>query len=127
MGTRRIPASRQTAERIEKLLAGGGDHDVRSDLIRLGVRKFVEEVLEAEVEDRLGRPYYRHGAAERPGYRNGYRRGRLKTAEGAIEYAAPQVSDLAEPYRSQVRERLAGRTEELERLAVEMYARGLST
>jgi len=41
MGSRRIPASRQTGERIEELLAGGGDHDVRSDLIRLGVRKLV--------------------------------------------------------------------------------------
>jgi len=58
MGSRRIPASRQTGERIEELLAGGGDHDVRSDLIRLGVRKLVEEVLEGEVEDRLGRVYY---------------------------------------------------------------------
>ena len=53
MGSRRIPASRQTGERIEELLAGGGDHDVRSDLIRLGVRKLLEEVLEGEVEDRL--------------------------------------------------------------------------
>src|SRR5437763_9211056 len=127
MGSRRIPASRQTGERIEELLAGGGDHDVRSDLIRLGVRKLLEEVLEGEVEDRLGRVYYGRGDGERPGYRNGYRRGRLKSAEGAIEYAAPQVSDLGEPYRSRVRERLEGRTEELERLAVEMYARGLST
>src|SRR5437867_12515522 len=127
MGSRRIPASRQTGERIEELLAGGGDHDVRSDLIRLGVRKLLEEVLEGEVEDRLGRAYYGRGDGERPGYRNGYRRGRLKSAEGAIEYAAPQVSALGEPYRSRVRERLAGRTEELERLAVEMYARGLST
>ena len=127
MGSRGIPASRQTAERIEDLLAGGGDHDARSDLIRRGVRKLVEEVLEAEVEDRLGRAYYGRGDGERPGYRNGYRRGRLKSAEGAIEYAVPQVSDLGEPYRSRVRERLGGRTEELERLAVEMYARGLST
>src|SRR3989449_6827022 len=82
---------------------------------------------EAEVEDRLGRAYYRRGDGESQGYRNGYRRGRLKSAEGAIEYAVPQVSDLGEPYRSRVRERLGGRTEELERLAVEMYARGLST
>jgi hypothetical protein len=27
MGSRRIPASRQTAEQIEELLVGGGDHD----------------------------------------------------------------------------------------------------
>jgi putative transposase len=38
----------------------------------------------------------------------------------------PQVADTAEPFRSQIRDVLRGRTEELERLAVEMYARGLS-
>ncbi len=65
MGSKRIPASRQTGERIEELLAGGGN-DIHSDLIRLGVRKLVEEVLEAEVEDRLGRAYYGRGDGERP-------------------------------------------------------------
>jgi transposase-like protein len=43
-----------------------------------------------------------------------------------VEYAAPQVSDREEPFRSRIRELLGKRTEELERLAVEMYARGLS-
>src|SRR5437773_12525434 len=105
MGSRGIPASRQTAERIEDLLAGGGDHDVRSDLIRLGVRKLVEEVLEAEVEDRLGRAYYHRGDGESPGYRNGYRRGGVESAEGAIEYAAPQGADRGGAYRVRGRER----------------------
>lgn len=128
MGEKRIPPSRRTGERIGELLARGAEGDVRSELIRLGVRKIVEEALEAEVEDRLGRGYYgRGGGEEACGYRNGYRRGVLKSAEGPIEYATPQVSDLGEPYRSAVRQRLAGRSEELERLAVEMYARGLST
>jgi hypothetical protein len=31
-----------------------------------------------------------------PGYRNGYWAGRLKTAEGAVEYGAPQIADRAE-------------------------------
>jgi putative transposase len=61
------------------------------------------------------------------GYRNGYRRGRLGTAEGPIEYGVPQVADRAEQFVSRVRAGLAGRTAELERLAVEMFARGLST
>jgi transposase-like protein len=43
-----------------------------------------------------------------------------------IEYAAPQVTDTASPWQSEVRQALSGRTEELERLALEMYARGLS-
>jgi putative transposase len=39
----------------------------------------------------------------------------------------PQAADRPEPFVSRVRAGLAGRTAELERLAVEMYARGLST
>jgi transposase-like protein len=91
------------------------------------VRKIVEEALEAEVADAVGRGYYENGAPPGAGYRNGYRRGRLATAEGAIEYGVPQVADRPEPFVSRVRAGLAGRTAELERLAVEMYARGLST
>jgi transposase-like protein len=67
------------------------------------------------------------GAAPGAGYRNGYRTGRLKTAEGMVEYAVPQICDRAAPFRSRLREIIRGRSEELEALAVEMYARGLST
>jgi len=76
------------------------------------------------VEDVLGRAYYAHGAGV--GYRNGYRRGQLDTAEGRIEYGCPQVRETLTPFRSQIRAAIGGRTEELERLAIEMYARGLS-
>jgi transposase-like protein len=51
----------------------------------------------------------------------------MKTAEGAVDYSAPQVRDTPEPFVSRVRAALSGRTRELERLAVELYARGLST
>ena len=94
------------------------DGDARTELFRLAVRKIVEEALEAEVSDVLGRGYYESGAEPGRGYRNGYRRGRLRTAEGAIEYGVPQVADRAEPFVSRIRAGLAGRTAELERLAV---------
>ena len=55
------------------------------------------------------------------------RRGRVHSAEGAIEYSAPQVADRQEPFRSRIREVVRGRTDQLEALEVEMYARGLST
>ena len=51
----------------------------------------------------------------------------MKTAEGMVEFAAPQVRDTPEPFVSAIRQNLAGRTEALEELAVELYARGLST
>lgn len=128
--SKRIPPSERTSERLRELLSDGtateDGRSLKSAFVQLAVRRVIEELLEAEVTDVLGRAYYRHGA-EGDGYRNGYRRGRLKTAEGEVDYATPQISDRAEPFRSPLRALLSGRTDELERLAVEMYARGLST
>jgi putative transposase len=124
----RIPASDRTREQMKALMdgrseTGGG----RSDLVRLAARLIIEEALEGEASDALGRGYYERGAAPGRGYRNGYRTGRLKSAEGAIEYSAPQLADRTEPFRSRLRGVVRGRSEELEALAIEMYARGLST
>jgi Transposase, Mutator family len=57
----------------------------------------------------------------------GYRTGQMKTAEGMVEFSAPQVRETPEPFVSAIRENLVGRTQALEDLAVELYARGLST
>lgn len=125
----RIPASARTREKLKRLMDGTGsnDGDAGSELVRLAAQLIVEEALESESRDALGRDYYARGAVPGAGYRNGYRRGRLKTAEGAIDYNAPQIADRAEPFRSKIRKALGKRSERLEHLAVEMYARGLST
>lgn len=126
---KRVPPSKRTGQRIRGLLREGVSEgeDLKSEFMKLAVRQIIEETLEGEVRDVIGRGYYEHSAGEPQGYRNGYRKGHLKTAEGVVDYSAPQVSDREEPFHSMVREVLKGRTEELERLAVEMYARGLST
>ena len=122
----RVPASKETRKRLQQLFEGRGAAEAdRGELVKLAARLIVEEALEGEVEDVLGREYYAHGGAAR-GHRNGYRGGKLDTAEGRIEYAVPQVRGTLEPFRSVIREVFGGRSEELERLAVEMYARGLS-
>jgi putative transposase len=54
----------------------------------LAARLILEEALEGEVKDALGRGYYERGAPPSAGYRNGYRTGRVKSAEGAIDYSA---------------------------------------
>ena len=120
----RVPRSETTRNELKQMFSGRSVGD-RSALVRQAARLIVEEALEAEATQELGRDYYAHGAGGR-GYRNGYRTGKVKSAEGLIEFAVPQVSDTAEPFRSQIRQVIRGRTEELERLAVEMYARGLS-
>ena len=122
----RIPASERTREKLKALMTGSEIEDGRSELVRLAARLIIEEALEGEVRDALGRGYYARGAAPGAGYRNGYRTGRVKSAEGAIEYSAPQIADRNEAFRSRIRAIVGGRTGALEALAVEMYARGLS-
>src|SRR4029453_2325551 len=91
----RIPASGRTSQKLSELLTQGvAEGDARSELITLAVRKIVEVAL----EEAVGRGYYENGAGPGAGYRNGYRRRRLRTAEGAIEYGVPQVADRAEPF-----------------------------
>ena len=81
--TRRVPASMRTRETLSALIEGRlSSPDGRSDLVKLATRLILEEALEAEVRDALGRDYYERGAEEGRGYRNGHRTGRLKTAEG---------------------------------------------
>ena len=124
----RIPASERTRENLKALMRGRSEiADGRSELVRLAARLIIEEALEGEARDALGRDYYARGAAPGAGYRNGYRTGRVKRAEGAIECSAAQIADRSEPFCSRLREIVGGRTEALEALAVEMYARGLST
>ena len=124
----RLSAPERTREELRGLMNGElGTAAGRSDLVCLALRLIVEEALEGEVADVLGRERYERGDGEKAGYRNGYRPGKMKTAEGAVDYSAPQVRDTPEPFVSNVRAALSGRTRELERLAVELYARGLST
>ena len=124
----RLSAPERTREELRALMNGElGTAAGRSDLVRLALRLIVEEALEGELADVLRRERYERGDGEKAGYRNGYRPGKVKTAEGAVDYSAPQVRDTPEPFISNVRAALSGRTRELERLAVELYARGLST
>jgi putative transposase len=125
----KVPASEHTRNALKRMLANvDGSLDL-SGLVRQSVRLMVEQALEAEATERLGRGYYEHGEPGPNGlsraHRNGYRMGKLSSAEGAIEYAVPQVRGI-DGWTSEIRAALAGKTEELARLAVEMYARGLS-
>ena len=124
---KKVPASEATRKRLERVFSS--EQIDPSRIVREATRLMIEQALEAEIEHALGRGYYEHSQAsmgEEPrAMRNGVRRGRIDSAEGAIEFDAPQVRGLP-GWTSEVRSALAGRSEELTRLAVEMYARGLS-
>ena len=90
------------------------------------MRKLVQELLEKEVKEHIGKAYYEQGN-NRAGYRNGYKSSHLKTAEDKLRIERPQVADSLIPFRSPLWPHIKGNTEQLERIAVEMYARGCST
>src|SRR5689334_10291580 len=83
----RLPASQRTREELTALIEGRlSTVSAKDELVKLATRLIVEEALEGEAGDAVGRDYYEHGAQPGEGYRNGYRTGRLKTAEGAMEH-----------------------------------------
>jgi transposase-like protein len=132
---RKVPPSVTVREQIDQALFSEGldakqETNLLSTLAQLGLSYLVQQALEQEQEDFLGRGHYERRKTEeqaRRGYRNGYEEAGLATAEGKVEVRVPQVRGASEPYRSRLMEFLSGNSEALERLVVEMYARGLST
>jgi putative transposase len=125
--SKRVPGSHRTGEALRELMEGRRSESFgRTELVQLATRLIIEEGLEAEVRDALDRGYYEHGAEPGGSYRNGLLQGRLKTAEGFIDYATPLVAGTAEPLRSELRQHLTSHREALESLVIEMLARGLS-
>lgn len=124
---KRITPIERVGKMLEELMVKGTrTTDAGSLFIRLATQKMAQELLEAARTDFLGRePYER--TAEYRGRRNGYEQTRLKSAEGAIPIDVPQVRESAQPFRPALLDFLRGNTDVLERLAVEMFARGLST
>lgn len=124
---RRIPPSARVREEVQRLFSGGVDPQANfaSELMKLGMQLLVQQGLEQEQTDHLGRGRYARGAER--GSRNGYEPGRIPTAEGNVGIQIPQVRAAAEPFHPKLLAFLAGNSEVLERLVTEMYARGLST
>jgi putative transposase len=139
---RSVPPHQRAEKAIRDLLRQGIAAEASADgvdggsvtslLMRLGLQALLDRALEEERTDFVGRERYERtgsGAAEPPqqGYRNGYKPGHVDTAEGRVEVAIPQVRQSADPFQPQTLAAVRGRSAELERLVVELYARGLST
>lgn len=127
---RRVAPSMLAREELHELLEAGVERqtNIVSALVETVTRLVMQELLEGEQADYLGgRGRYERRREGQRGARNGYERGRLRTAEGAIDVAVPQVRDAGAPFRSTLMGFLDGNSDVLERLVTEMYARGLST
>lgn len=126
MPEHRISPAEQMRQSVERFLSGGltSEEEPTSTLVRLAARVVLQEALEAEQREVVGRDRYQRGSDGR--YRNGYRPGHVDSAEGRISVQVPQVRGVP-AHRSKLLEFLGDNSEVLEQLVTEMYARGLST
>ena len=70
---KRVSAPHRTRERLRALIDGRlGTAPDRSSLVLLAAQLILEEALEAEVRDEVGRERYERADGAASGYRNGY-------------------------------------------------------
>jgi len=105
----RIPASERTREKLRALMDGRSQvEEERSELVRLAARLIIEEALEGEARDALGRDYYARGGQPGAGYRYGYRRGRVPSAEGAPSSTVRRRSPIGRSHSARAFGKLSG-------------------
>jgi len=75
----------------------------------------------------LGRGYFECGKHKLKGHRDGYVRKRLMIAQRIFDFHAQQLWSTKRPYCSAILDKLGVNSQELERLILETYVRGLST
>ncbi len=78
----KVPASEVTRNALHQLLTGKDGSVDMSTMVRQAVQLMIEQALEAEVGERLGRGYYEHGTSSEQtpvrAHRNGVRMGRSR-------------------------------------------------
>lgn len=97
--------------------------------LRNAIQALIQEALEAEVTELLGRVrYQRRAAVDAPaGYRNGYGKPRkLTTPMGTLTLRRPRVRGLEERFESRILPLFVRRTKEVSELLPELYLHGLA-
>jgi len=121
-----VPSERLRRE-LHDLVAGVGDEDDPIEAIgRLGARLILQQALEEELTEFLGRERYER-RGEPVAYRNGYEPVTVKTTAGPLELERPRVRNASElGFVSEIVGKGVARTHALEALVVCSFLRGLS-
>jgi putative transposase len=122
-----VPSERLRCE-LDEVLAGVVEHDDPVEAVaRLGARLILQQALEDEVTEFLGRERYARADDGGAIYRNGYEPRTVKTTSGVMELERPRIRGAAElGFESQVLGKGVARTHALEALIIVGFLRGLS-
>jgi len=106
--------------------AVSGSRESFSGYCRLAAQAMLQTAMEVEATEFIGRTSYQRREEDQALYRNGYKRRKVATGEGAIELLVPQTRDGAEPFQTKIVEAYRRRSETLEALIPQLYVKGLS-
>jgi len=122
----KIPPSKRLVKELKDKIRNFGIG--LKELVREGARLMLQTAVEEELDEFLGRGHYERQDPEQEfrGYRNGYERKKIKTAEGSIEIQMPQIRDSKEGFRSRWIAAYLKRTETLDEMTRALYVKGLS-
>ena len=97
------------------------------EFIRLQIQSTLQETLEAEIAEYLGRDRYERQGAARKGYRNGFGKPRkVSLSCGTVEVRRPRLRDLEERFESRVLPRFARQSSKVKSVLPELYLEGLA-
>jgi putative transposase len=121
------PSERFRSELDEALAGVAGEQDPIETVGRLGARLILQQALEDEVSEFLGRGRYER-AEETVSHRNGHEPKTVKTTAGPMRLERPRVRDASKlGFESKVLGKGVTRTHALESLVISSFLRGLST
>ncbi len=124
----KVAPSERFRSELDVVLAGvGGEEDPIETVGRLGARLILQQALEDEVSEFLGRRRYER-AGETVSYRNGHEPKTVKTTSGAMRLERPRIRDAKKlGFESRILGKGVARTHALESLVISGFLRGLST
>jgi putative transposase len=123
----RVAPSERFGRELDDVLAGvDGEADPLERIGRLGARLILQQALEDEVSEFLGRARYER-TDEPVSHRNGYEPRRVVTTAGPVELERPRVRNAQQlGFESRILGRHVARTYALESLIICSFLRGLS-
>jgi transposase-like protein len=124
----KVAPSERFRRELDELLAGvGGEEDPIETVGRLGARLILQQALEDEVTEFLGRARYER-SEETVSHRNGYEPRTVKTTSGSMALERPRIRDARKlGFESRILGKGVARTHALESLVISSFLRGLST
>jgi putative transposase len=124
----KVAPSERFRSELDEVLAGvGGEEDPIETVGRLGARLILQQALEDEVSEFLGRGRYER-REETVSHRNGYEARTVKTTSGAMRLERPRIRDAKKlGFESRILGKGVARTHALESLVISGFLRGLST